>query len=337
MGHGVLRLEKNSLVILGDATGVADVLAHTPRSLTVVRGELFAKLKGRDAQAMTITLPQGVARINPIPERGVTPGVPAEARRGRAGSSFDPPAASVQDEMAHPGSPAEFRIATGFDRTSAITVLKGSVALEANGKKVRVGPGQYSRIGADGTPSDPLAVPAAPIALAPAQGKKFAYLDLPPVVPFRWIPAKGEGHYRLRATRGPDYRDAVVDEATTDSTLAWGRLAPGTYRWQVSRVVDGVEGIPSAPRTIIVEPSGGPLALQVEALPVRVVGPRLAVRGKTRPDASVYVMGQPAPVRGDGTFDVQVDIPPGANIVLIEAVDAAGHSTFSSHVVYAAN
>jgi hypothetical protein len=303
--HGSIRLEKNSLVILGGGTDVSDLLARTPRSLTVVRGDLFARLDGGSPGEMTVMLPQGIARLHPVAPASV-------------------------------GS-AEFRITAGPDRSSAVTVLSGSLALEANGRTVSVGPGQFSRIGGNGAPSEPLPVPEAPVALTPGAGSRFAYLDLPPVVPFRWNASGGDGHYRLRATRGPEFKSEIMNQTTADSALDWGRFDPGVYEWQVSRVINGVEGVPSAPRRLVVEQVGGPVLLTVEPLPRRVSGPGLTVRGRARPGASVFVMGQRVRVRSDGTFDAQVDLPTGANVVLVEAVDAAGNSMYSSQVVYAAN
>lgn len=313
--HGNVRLEKNSLVILGGGTDVSDLLARTPRSLTVVRGELFARLDEGAPGEMTVMLPRGIARLHPV--------APADG--------------SLPDGAVGRSESAAFRIAAGPDRSSEVTVLSGSLALEANGKSVSVGPGQFSRIGGDGAPSDPLSVPEAPVALTPDPGSRFAYLDLPPVVPFRWSSSGGDGHYRLRATLGPDFKTEIVSQTTADSALDWGRFGPGVYEWQVSRVVNGVEGVPSAPRRLVVEQVGGTVLLTVEPLPRRVSGPALAVRGRARPGASVFVMGQPVRVRSDGTFDAQVDLPPGANVVLVEAVDAAGNSMYSSQVVYAAN
>ncbi len=332
--HGAVRLEKNSLVILGGGTDVSDLLARTPSSLTVVRGELFAKLDKDAPDEMTLMLPQGIARLHSLSHAPATPqgsGVGPSGLAGRVASSRRAPA--VTDL----GGPAEFRITTGPDRTSAVTVLSGSLALEANGKTVRVGPGQFSRIRGDGAPSGPLDLPEAPVPLAPARGSRFEYLDLPPLVPFRWRSSDGDGLYRLRAIGGPKFRYEIVNQATTDSSLDWGRFAPGVYEWQVSRVVNGVEGLPSAPRRLTVEQASGAISLEVDSLPRHVSGSGLSVRGRARPGASVYVMGHPVSVRSDGTFDLEIKLPPGANVVLVEAVDAAGNSTYSSQVVYAAN
>ena len=301
--HGSVRLENNSLVILGAGADVSELLARSPRSITVVRGELLARLDKHAPSGMAVMLPQGVAKLNTA----------AEPR------------------------PARFRISTDADRSSSVTVLAGAMALEANGKAVNVREGHYSRIGADGALSDPLPVPAPPVLLSPAGGSRFDYLDLPPLVPFRWKALNGDGHYVLRATRGPQFRKEVMSQATADSFLNWGRFGPGVYEWQVCRVVNGVEGVPSAPRRLIVDQPSGPIALTVEPLPTRISGRSLEVQGRARPGVTVYVMGHPAPMSLDGTFDMRIELPPGANVVLVEATDAAGNSMYSSQVVYSGN
>jgi hypothetical protein len=283
---------------------VGGLLSRTPKSFTIVRGELFARLDKDASGEMTVMLPHGLARTQPSP-----------GSRG----------------------PAKFRITAGPDLASAVTVYSGSLAFEGKGKRVTVGAGKFSRIGADGAPTDPLPVPAAPVVLTPAAGARFAYLDLPPLVPFRWRSSVGEGRYLLSATSGPKFNTEVVSQATADSFLNWGRFAPGVYEWQVSRVANGVEGLPSAPRRLFIEQAGGPIALAVEPLPKRVSGSSLPIRGKARPGAAVYVMGHLARVGADGSFDLQINLSPGANVVLVEAVDASGNSTYWSQVVYSVN
>jgi len=301
--HGALHIESNSLVILGGGTDVGDLLSPTPRALTFVRGDLSAKLDRNATGPLTVMLPHGVAKL-----------------RSTA-----------------PSTPAELRITSAPDHSSAVAVLSGSVALESNGKTVNVQARQYSRIAEDGDPSAPLPIPKAPELLTPASGARFAYLDLPPLVPFRWRASAGTGEYRLRATAGPRFQTEVVSEATADTFLTWGRFKPGVYEWRVAHVVNGVEGVPSPPRRLSVEAGGGPMALSVETLPKRVQGASLEVRGKATPGATVYVMGRAVRVAADGSFDATIHLPPGANVVLVEAVDAAGNSTYSSQVVYSEN
>lgn len=301
--HGSLHIDSNSLVILGGGMDVGDLLATTPRALTFVHGDLSAKLDKNATDPMTVLLPHGVAKLR----------------------------STVRS------APAEVRITSAPDRSSAVSVLSGSVALESNGKTVNLGARQFSRIAENGAPSEPLPIPKAPEVLTPAADSRFAYLDLPPLVPFRWRSSAGTGEYRLRATVGPRFQTVVVNEATDDSFLNWGRFRPGVYEWRVSHVVNGVEGLPSAPRRLTVDESGGPIALSVETLPKRLRGSSLEVRGKARPGANVYVMGRAVPVASDGSFDAKVHLPPGANVVLVEAVDAAGNSTYSSQVVYSEN
>ncbi|MGH7681842.1 MAG: hypothetical protein ACRENN_07635 [Candidatus Eiseniibacteriota bacterium] len=301
--RGTLHIDSNSLVILGGGTDVSDLLASTPRALTFVRGDLSARLERNATGPLTVLLPHGVAKL-----------------RSTA-----------------PSSAAELRITSAADRSSAIAVLSGSVALESNGKTVNVQARQYSRIAEDGAPSEPLPIPKAPEGLTPTANARFAYLDLPPLVMFRWKASGGRGDYRLRATVGPRFQTEVVSEATADTFLNWGRFKPGVYEWRVAHVVNGVEGVPSAPRRLTVEEGGGPMALTVETLPKRVQTSSLDVRGKARPGATVYVMGQAVRVASDGSFEVAIHLPAGASVVLVEAVDAAGNSTYSSQVVYSEN
>ena len=78
---------------------VGDLLATAPRALTFVHGDLSAKLDKNATGPMTVLLPHGVAKLH----------------------------------STVPLAPAEVRITSAPDRSSAVAVIAGSVALESNG------------------------------------------------------------------------------------------------------------------------------------------------------------------------------------------------------------
>jgi len=77
------------------------------------------------------------------------------------------------------------------------------------------------------------------------------------------------------------------------------------------------------------------LPLRVESPPAQVDGASFTVRGYADPRARVYVMGQRFEVNRDGSFEAEIRLKAGANVLLVEAVDPAGHSSYWSQVLRA--
>jgi hypothetical protein len=77
------------------------------------------------------------------------------------------------------------------------------------------------------------------------------------------------------------------------------------------------------------------LPLRVQPPPPQIDGVSFTVRGVADPRARVYVMAQRVNVNRDGSFEVEVRLKAGANVLLVEAVDPAGHSSYWSQVIRA--
>jgi hypothetical protein len=153
-------------------------------------------------------------------------------------------------------------------------------------------------------------------------------------VTFAWSEVRDAGQYRLRAARDPGFRDIALDETFAGNSLTWGRAKPGVYWWQVAGIVDGVEGVPTRVRTIVVRRDALPPRLAVQEPPHLVREPHLLLRGGADPSARVYVMGRPAEVDRDGQFQIELQLQPGANVLVVEVVDGASHTSYWSQVVH---
>jgi hypothetical protein len=127
----------------------------------------------------------------------------------------------------------------------------------------------------------------------------------------------------------------VVDEVVEAPGLAWGRLKAGRYVWRVSALDGGVEGAPSAWRQIAVTLDAEPPTLTVPPLPKFVAGPALRLTGRVQPRANVYVSGAKVATRADGSFAFDLELKPGANVIVVEAVDAMGNTAYWSQIVNA--
>jgi hypothetical protein len=294
-----VQVEENALVVVSGRHFGADPI-ESPRGLVLLQGDLWAQIRGSHEAPISVEIPTGRALLK-----------------------------------AAPGGTADFRIGVGRDRSTSVAVMDGSLELAASGRRIRVGPSEFSRVGSDGQLQEPRPVPRAPAVEEPADESSFPYLDLPPRVAFRWTAVEGADRYRIRAAKDPAFREIVLDEIVTTPSLTWGRLAVGSYHWNVAAIQYEIEGPPSTTRRLAVTREVELLPLRVESPPAQVDGSRFTVRGYADPRARVYVMAQRVEVNGDGSFEVEVGLKAGANVLLVEAVDPAGHSSYWSRVLLA--
>jgi ferric-dicitrate binding protein FerR (iron transport regulator) len=294
-----VQVEENALVVVSGLHLDADPI-NSPRGIVLLQGDLWAQIRGSYEAPISVEVPAGRAIL----------------KSGPAGT-------------------ADFRIDVGRDRTTSVAVLGGSVELAANGRRIRVGPSQFSRVGLGGQIQEPRPIPRAPAVVEPGDGSSVPYLDLPPRVTFRWTPVEGADRYRIRVVKGPGFRELALDEIVTTPSLTWGRLAVGSYRWYVAAIQDEIEGSPSMTRKLSVTLEGDLRPLRVEPPPAQVDGSRFTVRGYADPRSHVYVMGQRVELHPDGSFTAEILLEAGANVILVEAVDPAGHSSYWSQVLRA--
>jgi len=294
-----VQVDENALVVVSGLHLGADPVG-SPRGLVLLQGDLVAQIRGPYEAPISVEVPTGRAVL-----------------------------------QSAPGGEANFRINVGHDRTTSVAVRGGSVDLAAHGRRVHVGPSEFSRVDSAGQIQEPRPMPKAPVAMEPAVDSSFPYLDLPPRVTFRWSPVEGADRYRVRAEKGPAFRELALDEIVTTPSLTWGRLPVGSYRWYVVAIQDEIEGSPSAARKLAVTLDGELLPLRVQPPPPQIDGVSFTVRGVADPRARVYVMAQRVNVNRDGSFEVEVRLKAGANVLLVEAVDPAGHSSYWSQVIRA--
>ena len=187
-----VQVDENALVVVSGLHLEADPI-DSPRGLLLLQGDLSAQIRGSYQAPILVEIPAGRALL----------------------------------QSASSGT-ADFRIDVARDRTASVAVLGGSLELSANGRKVHIGPRQFSRVGTGGEIQEPRPLPDAPAVLEPADESSVPYLDLPPRVTFRWSAVEGADRYRVRAAKGPAFSEIVLDEIVTAPSLSWGRMSRPT-------------------------------------------------------------------------------------------------------------
>ncbi len=232
-------------------------------------------------------------------------------------------------------SSAEFRVTAARDDSSTFAVFRGRGEITAAGRTVVLTADQAVTVDASGRFGEPASLPSAPRPEAPAEGASARCRSLPAEVSFSWSALPGATGYRLVVARDALFGDLAVDARLDAPEFVHGNLAAGRYWWRVSALEGDAEGRGSEPRALEVvhDPVPPPL---VVALPAAPVGEGvLVVRGSTEPGATVFVGDAPAAVAPSGDFEGRIALRPGPNVVVVEAMDAAGNVTYRSAVVLA--
>ena len=225
-------------------------------------------------------------------------------------------------------------MSVGPDDTSILTVHKGTVDLLIDGKTVGVGADQVVKI----QPGKALVYlrppPGAPGLTSPAKDETFTFRNLPPRVSFGWDKGANVRGYHFVLARDPDFQEIFHEDVLGDNQFSHGNLNQGDYYWRVSSVSSNGEGEFSRTRHFRL--------IQDLELPTLVVnydtdtvadGDKFELRGRTDPDARIFVGGIPVKIDEGGQFVHNLFLKRGFNVIVVEAVDKVGNVNYFSKVV----
>jgi hypothetical protein len=297
-----LDLGENTLVIIGRLD--RDLLREKKQSvLVMVDGELRGRISGAGRESVNVEI--------------ATPSATTFITSGENG----------RDQ-------AEFKVSVNPDKSSTITVFRGVAEVGSEGQKVRVEANQGVTVNLGELPGTPQALPLPPVPVSPSGNGIFYYRDLPPKVRFTWEAKAGSDAYRFVLARDPEFRKVVEEERISGDSFTHGNLAEGDYYWKVSRLTGWKEGAFSKARRIRVVKDLDPPTLQVR-FPGETVdlNQMTVLTGITEPGTHVFVQGEPVPIDRTGGFEYPLNLKPGINIVVVEAVDAAGNVAYHSGIV----
>ena len=305
-----LHVGENSLVIIHD-TGATTKVHDKKRSvLALIDGELWGRLNssatGREITEYQINLRGGgTAHIKPNP------------KQRNAETEFRMKVDSKKEE-------------------TTVIVYKGLAEVKKAGKTVNVAPNQATVIARakEAVPTRPIRIPD-PVKLAsPKREQKFVYSDIPPDITFNWQETNGVTSYRITIASDADFNDIVVDAITPTNSFHNLDLKKGTYYWYVQGQQDQVSSRRSEVGKFTVIHDNIPPKLIVN-FPQKIVHKsRYSFSGVTDPGAAVYLDGIELPVDTKGNFSYSMDLRPGINIIVLEAMDQIGNTSFQSEQVF---
>jgi hypothetical protein len=302
--NSTLELGANTLMIIKSIE--RDVQARKKRSLLLmVDGDLRGKIggAGQEALQLEIATPNATARI---------------------------------DTSRLPAQKGDFKVSINPDKSSTITVFQGAAQVLVGGKEVLVESNKSLTVDADNTMDGPKTLPQTVELIAPDPSGRFLYRDLSPRIKFRWKPAPQATKYHFVIARDPQFQDILLDERLAQPEFMHGKLPHSVYYWRVSALNHWQEGLFSdAWQFTTVQKRSAP-DLVVNFPPKRVNEKRCMITGSVEPGARVFIMGRRVTIDGEGNFKHTIELARRINLLVVEAIDAAGNVSYRSRLVHGA-
>jgi hypothetical protein len=297
-----LHLRENSLVVLKSVDERPDG-SDRRASVLVLEGDLQGTLRASsdDSLSVDVETSHGVARILPSGTRG---------------------------------APTEFRVKVNDDESSNIVVQGGRAEIATEHGTLVVEGNRLVTLSENAAPRvDEL--PPAPRVLSPENGQTFRFRAQVPQVDFRWEKSSGSQGYTLLVARDSRFEKIELEIAIDDPEFVHGNLAPGDYYWKVAGKKRGVEGLASPPRRLHLVRDADAPALRIQWPGDPVTTSTVALTGETEPGSQVFIANEAVAVTKAGAFAHRIELEQGVNVVVIEAIDGAGNSSYASHALFA--
>jgi len=299
-----LELGANTLMIIKSIE--RNEQARTKRSLLLmVDGDLHGRIAGTGQEALQLEI--------------ATPNATARIDTGRL-----------------PSNKGDFKVSINPDKSSTITVFQGAAQVTVGGKEVLVGSNKSLTVDADNTLVGPKDLPKTVELVAPDPSRRFLYRDLSPRIKFRWKAAPDATKYHFVIARDPQFQDILIDERLTHTEFTHGKLPHSIYYWRVSALDHWQEGLFSDTWQFNTVQKRSAPELVVNFPPKRVKEKRCSITGSVEPGARVFIMGRRVAIDEEGNFKHPIELARRINVLVVEAIDAAGNVSYRSQLVHGA-
>ncbi len=297
-----LTMGENSLIVF-DQHEADPFLADSNSVLVMIDGELSGTLSG------------------------------ATSSRVRFGVKL--PNSDVTLQSRTPGADVEFLITVNDDQSTTVNVHEGTAqVVGTDGTLKTIGDQQSVTIDSSGSNLRVSELSQAPKPTGPSNNSAITYRNVPQQVQFTWNPVRNADRYHIVVARDPAFSDRVVDDDVVATTFTHGALGPGTYYWTVRSRVGYAQSKPSPVRRLLVAQDTVPPMLELDPPPDTIQAGAWRLHGRTDADATVFV--DEVPVEHDrGRIDYPFELRPGANVIVVKAIDGVGNLSYASLLVNA--
>jgi hypothetical protein len=229
----------------------------------------------------------------------------------------------------------DIHLAAGPEGATTLSVLKGAAELKWGEESLVVGENEAVVFDENQPPEASFHLPGPPVPIQPSGDEEFVYRSVPPPIAFEWFAEEATSDFRLVIARDPEFSDVVHDEEVSRARYVHGNLPAGRYFWRVSALRDGAEGLVGEVSRFTVSLDQQPPELEVRFPEGTVRASTLVIEGATDPDSRVFIGDLEVATTHSGEFEETLPLRSGYNIVVVQAVDPAGNTTFESRVINA--
>jgi len=228
-----------------------------------------------------------------------------------------------------------FSIKVNPDRSSTITVLEGNAEIRSGDQHLILERNSAVVIDEDSTIQQPQRIPGRISIDKPADNAQFFYKDFPGNITFDWIQEDDADEYQIVLARDHDFKHIVFDKTTDKSYFSHNNLKAGTYYWKVRGIRNVLQGDFTIPRTLQISQDNIAPPLLINMRDKSTTAGKFSITGSTEPSAIVFINNQPVKVKASGKFNHTIKLKKGVNIIVVEALDRAGNTTYESKNIYA--
>lgn len=297
-----LTMGENSLIVF-DQQDADPFLAGRNSVLVVIDGELSGTLSGKDRSRFRfgVNLPNGDVTLQP--------------RKA--------------------GDDVEFMITVNDDQSTTVNVNEGTAQVVGrDGVRKTIGDQQSLTIDSSGSEYRVSELSRAPRPASPANDRAVIYRNVPEQVQFTWDPVANADRYHIVIARDPAFSDRIVDDDVIGTKFAHGALGPGTYYWHVRSRIGWSQSDHSSVRRLRVTQDLVPPTLELDPPPDTIQAGTWHLLGRTDADATVFVDEIPV-AHQSGRIDYPIELRPGANVIVVKAVDDVGNLSYAPLLVNA--
>ena len=297
-----LTIGENSLIVF-DQQEADPFLTGSNSMLVLVEGELSGNLSGADKS------------------------------RFRFGVNLPNSDVTLQPRVA--GDDVEFLITVNDDQSTTVNVHKGTAQIVAkDGTLKTIGEKQSVTIDSSGSSLRVIELTYAPTPTSPSNNSAVSYRNVPKQIEFKWNAVRNTDRYRILIARDSEFSDRVVDDDVIGTSFTHGALGSGTYYWTVRSRVGWSQSDQSKVRKLRVVQDFDPPILELDPPPDSILAGTWRLKGRTDADATVFV-DEIVVEHDNGRIDYPMELKPGANVIVVKAIDDVGNLSYAPLLVTA--
>ena len=249
--------------------------------------------------------------------------------------NVDLPNSEVTLQPVTPGKDVEFLITVNDDQSTTVNIHEGTAQVVApDGTLQTIDEQQSVTIDSSGSKFWVIELTPSPKATGPANNMAVTYRNVPTQIHFTWNAIADADRYHIVIARDKDFSDRVVDDDVVGTRFTHGALRPGTYYWYVRSRVGWSQSDRSAVRRLHMRQDLVAPTLELDPAPGTIQAGPWRLQGRTDPDAAVFIDEVPIE-HHSGRIDHAIELTPGANIIVVTAVDKVGNLSYAPLLVNA--